>query len=139
MKPSTIKTYLSLHLLFVLYSLTDLFGKAAAGYGFDDIRFYGFYCAILVVLALYALGWQQIIKRLPLTTAFSNKAVTIVWGLIWGVLFFQEEITFFKILGACVVIAGVVLYSRADASEAEARAEQERMQSAGGDDIRGAS
>ncbi|MEG0757474.1 MAG: hypothetical protein RR505_03640, partial [Raoultibacter sp.] len=84
---------------------------------------------------IYALGWQQIIKRLPLTTAFSNKAATIVWGLIWGVMFFREEITFFKLLGACVVIVGVILYSRADASETADRAEQERIHRAGGDDV----
>lgn len=60
------------------------------------------------------LGWQQIIKRLPLTTAFANKAVTVVWGIIWGALFFKEPVTIGKIAGAVLVILGVVLYAYAD-------------------------
>ena len=53
-------------------------------------------------------------KRLPLTTAFANKAVTVVWGIIWGALFFKEPVTIGKIAGAVLVILGVVLYAYAD-------------------------
>ena len=112
-----VKSFVSLHLLFVLYSLTDLFGKMAASFAFDDPRFYLLYGAVLGVLFLYAIGWQQAIKRLPLTTAFSNRAITVLWGLVWGVLFFQEELNPLKLLGAAIVVAGVVLYSRADAAQ----------------------
>ena len=59
--------------------------------------------------------WQQIIRILPLTTAFANKAVTTAWGLLWGLLFFHEQITIGKIVGVALVIGGVVLFSTADA------------------------
>ena len=49
-----------------------------------------------------AIGWQQVIKRIPLTTAFANKAVTVVWGLVWGALFFREAVTPGKLLGAAL-------------------------------------
>lgn len=124
-------TFISLHLLLVLYSLTDLFGKFASGYGFDDLRFYLFYGAVLVVLFLYAIGWQQVIKHLPLTTAFSNKAITVFWGLVWGVLFFSEELTPLKLLGAAIVVVGVVLYSRADGDDAAQAAAVEPGDNAG--------
>lgn len=91
----------------------------AASFAFDDVRFYLLYAAVLAVLFLYAIGWQQVIKRLPLTTAFSNRAITVFWGLVWGVLFFQEELNFLKVLGAAIVVAGVMLYSRADAADAD--------------------
>lgn len=117
MKQAKTTSFISLHLLFVLYSLTDLFGKMAASFAFDDMRFYLLYGAVLAVLFLYAIGWQQVIKHLPLTTAFSNRAVTVFWGLVWGVLFFQEELNFAKVLGAIIVIAGVILYARADTQE----------------------
>ena len=64
------------------------------------------------LLGLYALGWQQVIKRLPLTTAFANKAVTVVWGLVWGALLFAEPITPGKLAGCGLIVAGVVLYAR---------------------------
>ena len=119
MKHVNLKSFVSLHLLFVLYSLTDLFGKMAASYAFDDVRFYLLYAAVLAVLFLYAIGWQQVIKRLPLTTAFSNRAITVFWGRVWGVIFFQEELNVLKVLGAAIVGAGVMLYSRADAADAD--------------------
>ena len=67
-----------------------------------------------MLLGLYAIGWQQIIKRLPLTTAFANKAVSVVWGIIWGCLIFKESITIGKVIGAILVVSGVVLYAYSD-------------------------
>lgn len=68
-------------------------------------------------MGIYAVGWQQIIKYLSLTTAFTNKAVTIVWGIIWGILFFHETITVGKLLGAILVIVGVILFVSSDKGE----------------------
>ena len=42
--------------------------------------------------------------------AYANRAVTIVWGIIWGLLFFNEKLNAGKIIGAVIVIAGVLLY-----------------------------
>ena len=122
----TVKSFVSLHFLFVLYSLTDLFGKLAAGYSFSQIEFYACYGALLLILFIYAIGWQQIIKHLPLTTAFSNRAITVFWGLVWGVLFFAEELTPLKVAGCIIVIIGVLLFVRADASDL--KKEQDLMQ-----------
>ena len=46
-----------------------------------------------------------------------NKAVTVVWGIIWGAVFFHESITVGKVIGAALVIVGVVIYARADEGE----------------------
>lgn len=66
---------------------------------------------MIALLGIYALGWQQIIKRLPLTFAYANRAVTVVWGIVWGALFFNEPVTPLKMLGAGIVLVGVVLYA----------------------------
>ena len=42
--------------------------------------------------------------------AYANRAITIVWGIIWGLLFFNEKLNVGKIIGAVIVIAGVLLY-----------------------------
>ena len=108
------KSMVALHVLFMVYSLASLMSKLAAGHEFLSFGFLALYCGMIVVLAVYAIVWQQLLKRLPLATAYANKAVTIVWGLIWGVLFFSEAINVWKLLGAALVIVGVVLYSYAD-------------------------
>ena len=50
--------------------------------------------AMVAILGIYAIGWQQVIKRMPLTTAYANKAVTLVWGLVWGLLLFHEQLNY---------------------------------------------
>jgi drug/metabolite transporter (DMT)-like permease len=103
----------------MIYSLSGVFSKLASGTPFLSAEFFLYYSCIIVLLVFYAIGWQQIIKRLPLTTAFSNKAVTIVWGIIWGRLFFHETITAGKLIGAMIVVSGVVLFSLMDEKETD--------------------
>ena len=75
------------------------------------------------MMGVYAIGWQQIIKHMPLSTAYPNKAVTVAWGIVWGAVLFDEKITFFKVIGALIVIAGVVLFAlpEEEAQEKEAQ------------------
>lgn len=108
------KTLLALHLLLALFSLCGICGKIAAGFPFLSLGFIASYGGMLGILAMYALGWQQVIKRMPLTSAYANRAVTIAWGIVWGYLVFGEAVSVRKLLGAAVVLAGVVLFALAD-------------------------
>lgn len=119
MKRSKLSTLFALHLMLMLYSMSEICSKKAAGESFLSVRFYLYYGTVILLLGVYAIGWQQVIKRIPLTTAFANKAVTVVWGLVWGALFFREAVTPGKLLGAALVIAGVILFERADGEAAE--------------------
>ena len=76
---------------------------------------------MLLILVIYALGWQQIIKVLPLSTAFANKAITVVWGLVWGIILFNENITTGKLIGVGFIVAGIVLFSYSGKSVANER------------------
>lgn len=101
--------YILLHLLLVFYSAGAICSKLAAGQELFSFKFFVFYGLVLLNLACYAVFWQQILKRIPLTVAFANKAVTIVWGLLWGFLFFGEAITIGKVIGSLLIIAGVLI------------------------------
>ena len=105
------KIYFALHMILLLYSVSSVFSKMAAGQTFLSVRFCLYYAGIIAILGVYAIAWQQIIKRLPLTAAFANKAVTVVWGIVWGALFFREAITVGKVIGAALIIAGIVVFS----------------------------
>ena len=50
--------------------------------------------------------------------AYSGKAVVILWGLLWGVLLFQETITIRKIIGAVIIMFGIVLYTCSEIDKA---------------------
>lgn len=112
-----LRSLLALHVLLLVYSVSGVLSKLAAGHDFLSLQFILLYAGVLAILGLYAVGWQQILKRLPLTTAFSNKAITIVWGIVWGFFFFAEPINFSKLVGALLIISGVILYSHASFSK----------------------
>ncbi|MBY4796994.1 transporter [Collinsella sp. AGMB00827] len=114
-----LRTYLGLHLLLVMYSLSGIFSKLASSAPFLSLSFFLCYGAVLLILFVYALGWQQVIKRMPLSAAFANKAVTVVWGIVWGLTIFHEPVNLFKIVGAGIIIAGIVLFSLSDSGASQ--------------------
>lgn len=103
------KKYIFLYLTLALYSTVGIFSKLAGRQEFLSLPFILLYGIVLGILLLYAFLWQRILKMFPLMTAFSNKAVVIPLGMIWGALFFEETITLQMILGALVIIAGVII------------------------------
>lgn len=109
-----VRTLVLLHIMLMIYSMSGICSKLAAGQKFLSMKFCLYYGLIILLLGFYAIGWQQIIKKMPLTAAFANKAVTVVWGIIWGFVFFKEPITPGKVVGAVLVIAGIVMYALAD-------------------------
>jgi drug/metabolite transporter (DMT)-like permease len=102
-----VRHYVLLHGLLFLYSVYALLMKFAAAERFLSGPFMALYAGALLVMLVYALLWQVVLKRLPLSVAFSNKAVVIVWGMLWGALFFSEAVTWPKLLGAAMVVAGI--------------------------------
>ncbi len=100
---------LLLHLLLAVYSMSGIASKYAAQQEWMSVSFCVFYGIVVLVLCLYAVFWQQVIRKLPLITAYANKAVTVVWGIVWGVLFFDEPLNFMKAAGAAVIVIGVYM------------------------------
>lgn len=108
------KFYLLLHALLAVHSLTGVCSKMASRQEFLSPKFILFYALVIANLGIYAIVWQQLLKHLNLTTAFCNKAVTILWGILWGVLFFQEAIHWTMLLGGVIVIIGVIMVVKSD-------------------------
>jgi len=108
-KSANIKTYILLHLIILGYSVSALLSKTASGQVFISTNFILCYGGAVFLLVVYALMWQQILKRLPLSVAYANKAISLLWGLIFGMLFFHESITVGKIIGIALVCGGILL------------------------------
>lgn len=110
MKKSNCKVLALLHLLFMLFSLTGVCSKLAGKSDFLSPGFFFWYGAMIVIMGIYAVGWQQIIKHLPLSTAFANKAVTLIWSLIFGAIIFREHIKWTQIAGCMLAVIGVIIF-----------------------------
>ena len=102
-----LKSFAFLHCILFIYSLSTIISKFASKQPVMSLQFCLLYGAVLFILFFYAIMWQQVLKRLPLVTAYANKSVTVIWGLIWGLIFFHETITLTKILGVIIIIVGV--------------------------------
>ena len=117
MKKNNFPSFLLMYACFLIYSFYTVLGKIAAKYDFLSLPFCLFYCILIFILFVYAILWQQVLKVIPLSFATANKASTIVWGMLWSFLFFQEEITLKKVIGAIIIISGIILLSTSTKSE----------------------
>lgn len=114
MASSKVKDYLALHGIIFLYSIVVLSSKMASGYPFLSRGFIFYYAVLNLMSTIYAIVWQQVIKRIPLNTAYATKSMGILWGVLWGSLFFMEKITPMMIVGSLTIVIGVLLVVNAD-------------------------
>ena len=108
-KKTNWKVILCLHLILFLYSLESVCSKMAAKQEMFSFKFFLFYGLVLFFLFFYALAWQRILKYMPLTVAYANKGITIIWGMIWGAILFNETITLKTIIGAVIILIGIYM------------------------------
>lgn len=104
-----LKSIVILQLIVIVYTFSPFFGKMARMYDFMSGMFILYFVLDFLVLAVYALLWQQALKRFDLHVAYANRAIAIVWGIVWAALFLKEEITVANIIGTVIIIAGMML------------------------------
>lgn len=119
MKKNNLGTFLLMHAGFLIYSFYTIIGKYAAKYNEFSLYWCIFYAIIIFILGIYAIIWQQVLKFFTLPIAMCNKAITIVWGMAFSRFFFIEEITLKKILGASIILCGIILLSFADTKDSK--------------------
>ncbi len=98
----------------LLYSVTAVMSKLAAKSGLFSTRFFVFLALMLAAMFIYALAWQQLIKHVPLSTAYPFKGIVVVYNLVWAALFFGETITLANVLGSALIIFGVYMVGKND-------------------------
>ena len=104
-----IKSYILLHLILLMLSIGGIFSKFASKQEFLSVTFILLYIASLIVLFIYAIVWQQILKYISLTVAYANKGMGLIWGMIFGKILFGERITLNMIIGAIIVFIGILM------------------------------
>lgn len=70
-------------------------------------------CAFCV-MAVYALLWQQVLRRVPVGDAYMFKGTSLIFVLLFSTFLFDEGISTMNILGACIIIGGIFLYAKAE-------------------------
>jgi multidrug transporter EmrE-like cation transporter len=111
-RSSKLLLLLALNAAIVVYSLSGVAAKAASRFSFLSIEFVLFYGLEVFLLGAYALFWQQILKRLDLALAYSNRGMALFWSMMWSMLFFHETLSVQNAIGAAIVIVGIVVVNR---------------------------
>ena len=113
-----IKDILMLQLVFFIYSLNSVVANFASKQESFGLSFFLLYGLEVAILGVYAILWQQIIKKFELSIAYANKAVVLIWAMIFGALIFKEQIAASKVAGILFVIVGsVILNSKKEGEE----------------------
>ena len=118
-KKLRLKDILVLQAVIVIYTLSSVMAKLASGQEPFSAPFLFFYLIELMILGVYALLWQQMIKKFELSVAYTNRAMALLWSMLWAVVLFHDQVTVKNIIGVALVIVGTLIVNGGDAEERE--------------------
>lgn len=108
MKKTGVKQILCLQAIIVLYTISGIMAKfASAGESLEKVIL--FFGLDLLFLGIYAICWQQMIKVFPLSVAYANRAMALLWSALWAKVVFGEQIQIKQMIAIGLVIAGTVI------------------------------
>ena len=96
----------------MLYACVSLFTKYASQHEFMSWNYMCGLIGAVCVMGLYAVLWQQVLKRIELSLAYMFKGTSIVFLMLLAYVLFGEQITWNNIVGATIIISGIVLYAQ---------------------------
>ena len=106
------KTYLALIGVNLVYACTSIFTKMASQQKPMSFPYLLWIAGAVGVMGVYAMLWQQVISRMPLSTAYMFKGTSLVFVLLFSALLFGEAITLNNVVGSAIILAGIVLFAK---------------------------
>lgn len=95
----------------LLYACVSIFTKLASQQEFMSWGYVWAFIGAVMMMGVYAVLWQQVLKRIELSVAYMFKGTSIVFVMLLASLLFGEQITWNNIVGAIIIVIGVVLYA----------------------------
>lgn len=105
----SVKNILILQAVVVIYTLSSVVAKFATGQELFSFSFFLFYGLEILILGIYAILWQQMIKRFDLSVAYANRAMALLWSAVWAIVLFHDTLALKQVLGIAFVVLGTVI------------------------------
>lgn len=105
------KKFLLLCACFLIASSSGVFLKFASMYEFLSFRYVLYFGVTVLVMGIYAVLWQEVLKLIPLNKAYLYKSSGIGISLTYAYIIFGESITVYNILGCAMIITGIIILS----------------------------
>ena len=123
MKHISVKQILLLQMVVIIYTISGIMAKfASAGETLQQLLL--FFGLDLLCLGIYAVFWQQMIKAFPLSVAYANRAMALLWSAVWAKIIFGDTITIRQWLGIGLVIIGILVINTEKQEEVQ---QQEKL------------
>ncbi len=119
------KNILILQAVVLIYTLSSVVAKFATGKELFSFSFFLFYGIEVAILGVYAILWQQMIKRFDLSVAYANRAMALLWSAVWAVVLFHETLGIKQLGGIALVIAGTVIVNTDQSSKTKTEKKEE--------------
>ena len=103
--------YISLVLINMLYACVSIFTKLASQQELMSWNYMLCLIGAVGVMGLYAMLWQQILKRIELSLAYMFKGTGLIFVMLLAHVLFGEQITWNNVVGAIIIISGIVLFA----------------------------
>ena len=110
---------LILQAVIVIYTLSSVVAKFATGIELFSFDFFLFYGLEVFILGIYALLWQQMIKKFDLSIAYANRAMALLWSALWAIILFHDTLSGKQVLGIIFVILGTIVVNLNKKEESE--------------------
>ena len=103
---------LLLQLAVCIYSCSGIPAKLASNYPFLSLPFVLYYALEIVLLGIYAVFWQQIIRKVDISVAYANRASSIFWSTLLAVVIFKDTLSVKNLVGIGIIFAGIWMVNR---------------------------
>ena len=97
----------------LVYACTSIFTKMASRQKMLSWPYLQWIAGAIGVMGVYAILWQQVIKRMPLSTAYMFKGTSLIFILLISGLMLGEAITINNVIGSVIIILGIALFAKA--------------------------
>ena len=96
----------------MLYACVGICTKMAALQEAGSWPYLLWFVGAVAIIAVYALLWQQVLRRIELSTAYMFKGTTLIFTMLIAALVFGEHITLPNIIGSVIIVTGIVILAR---------------------------
>ncbi len=86
--------------------------KMASPHEFLSVPYILWMLGAIGVMGLYAVLWQQVLTRIPLSSAYMFKGTSLIFVLLLSAWLFHEGISWQNVLGSIIIVSGIILYAK---------------------------
>ena len=96
----------------LLYACVGICTKMAALQQTGSWAYLLWFGGAVAIIGIYAVLWQQVLRRIELSTAYMFKGATLIFTMLFAALLFGEAITVPNIIGSLIIIIGITLLAK---------------------------